>query len=162
MKQMFYGVVQYDDRSELIAMDRDPSSDGGGYTSRSYIWAVQEGLLPIFPEDGVYQMDNAKIHTSKLTMETLNALDINILPFPPYSPDLNIIEHIWALLKRKINEIYPNLADEGGSEEDRERFIKCAKEAWDAIDQAKIRKLFDSMPRRLKAVRKAKGWQTKY
>ena len=143
-------------------MDRDPSSDGDGYTSHSYIWAVQEGLLPIFPEDGVYQMDNAKIHTSKLTMETLNALDINILPFPPYSPDLNIIKHIWALLKHKLNEIYLNLIDEGGLEEDRERFIKCAKEAWDAIDQVKIRKLFDLMPRRLKAVRKAKGWQTKY
>ena len=59
--------------------------------------------------------------------------------------------------------MYLNLIDEGGLEEDRERFIKCAKEeAWDAIDQAKIRKLFNSMPRRLKAVRKAKGWQTKY
>jgi hypothetical protein len=42
------------------------------------------------------------------------------------------------------------------------RFIECAQSAWLAIPQDTIRKLFDSMPRRLVVVRKAKGWQTNY
>jgi len=50
----------------------------------------------------------------------------------------------------------------GQSQEDLERLIKACKEAWMALDQGLMRRLIDSMERRLKAVRKAHGWQTKY
>ena len=32
--------------------------------------------------------DNAPAHTARLTAETLDELDIQVLPHPPYSPDL--------------------------------------------------------------------------
>ena len=50
----------------------------------------------------------------------------------------------------------------GQSKEDLERLIEAYKKAWMAIDQALMQRLIDSMERRLKAVRKAHGWQTKY
>ena len=50
----------------------------------------------------------------------------------------------------------------GQSIEDLERLIEACKEAWMALDQGLMRRLIDSMERRLKAVRKARGWQTKY
>ena len=85
-------------------------------------------------------------------------MDIYVLEFPLYSPDLNIIENLWAILKAKLNDMYPDLEDEPKGEAERRRFIECAQAAWRAIPQDTIRKLFDSMPRRLAAVRKAKGW----
>jgi len=50
----------------------------------------------------------------------------------------------------------------GQSKEDLERLIEAYKEAWLAIDQGLIRWLIDSMDQRLEAVKKARGWQTKY
>ena len=41
-------------------------------------------------------------------------------------------------------------------------FCECLKSAWAALDQAKIDSLIRSMPRRLEALRKARGWYTKY
>jgi transposase len=33
-----------------------------------------------------------------------------VLFLPPYSPDLNPIEHFWSLLKKKLREIIENFA----------------------------------------------------
>ena len=50
----------------------------------------------------------------------------------------------------------------GQSIEDLERLIKACKEAWMALNQGLMRRLIDSIEQRLKAVRKADSWQTKY
>jgi hypothetical protein len=50
----------------------------------------------------------------------------------------------------------------GNSESDWDALKEAIKEAWLAIPNWLIKKLIESMPRRLAAVRKAKGWQTKY
>jgi transposase len=95
--------------------------------------------------------------------EWFEELDIKVIKFPPYSPDLNPIKHMWAVLKRKLNEMYPKLKDcTGETKADRQVFIDAAKAAWAAIDQSYINNLIDSMPRRIEAVIKAKGWQTRY
>ena len=54
MKQMLWACFWYDGRSELVAMDRDPQAQRNGYSARSYIWALEEGLLPVLDEDIIY------------------------------------------------------------------------------------------------------------
>ena len=107
-------------------------------------------------------MDNAPIHISKLVKKWLETHSVWTLDFPPYSPDLNPIEHLWRALKRKILELHPELEQMGQSQEDLDYLIEVCKEAWMALDQRLMRHLIDSMEQRLKAVRKAEGWQTKY
>ena len=107
-------------------------------------------------------MDNALIHTSNLIKVWLETHGIWTLEFPPYSPDLNLIERLWLALKRKVLELHPQLEQMGQSERDLQYLIEACKEAWMALDQGLMRRLIDSMERRLKAVRRAHGWQTKY
>jgi transposase len=39
--------------------------------------------------------------------ELAEACGCHILFLPPYSPDLNPIEHFWAWLKKKLRKILP-------------------------------------------------------
>jgi transposase len=39
-------------------------------------------------------MDNARVHTARRTTEFLESHGIWTIDFPPYSPDLNPIEHL--------------------------------------------------------------------
>ena len=66
------------------------------------------------------------------------------------------------MLKRTVHKLYLELATIGTSEEDWEKFCSALKEAWKAIPNSYIRKLIHSMPDRLRAVRRARGYQTKY
>ena len=76
------------------------------------------------------------------------------MKWPALSPDLNPIEHLWDLLKRRLHELPPaNDVDE---------LWKQVQDVWNVITPAECAELVDSMPRRLQQIRKAKGDYTKY
>ena len=68
---MIYAAFWYDGRSELITMERDVLARKEGYSAQSYIWALEEGLMPIYEPLDIYQMDNAPIHISNLVKKWL-------------------------------------------------------------------------------------------
>lgn len=57
-------------------------------------------------------LDNASIHTSKLTLEVFKILNINPIFLPPRSPDLNPIEDLWRMIKDRIYKTYYDTLDE--------------------------------------------------
>ena len=78
---------------------------------------------------------------------------VKLVKAPPYSPDLNVIEHLWAFVKSKLKE------KRFGSKVELWYYIR---RLWTTIGPQILRDLVDSMPRRIKAVIAAKGGPTKY
>ena len=46
--------------------------------------------------------DGALAHWARTTTAYLNVNNVNVVDFPPKSPDLNIIENIWDELNRRV------------------------------------------------------------
>lgn len=59
-------------------------------------------LLPVTPEGAVMIMDNASFHRKKQLNKLAAKKGRQIIFLPPYSPELNPIEHFWNCLKKKI------------------------------------------------------------
>ena len=149
-------------RSPLVIMERDLDAPHNGYTTRSYLTALKEGLVPYYQPGQVFMQDNARIHTSLDAREFLMDHGVWVMDWPPYSPDLNPIEHLWHRLKLIMYKEYPQFNQLGSSVEEVAAFYHALKEAWLKIPNLLIRKVILSMPNRLAACRKSRGRQTKY
>ena len=138
----------------------------GNMDSDSYIELLEEAvpgsILKRKQKQGIpprrkliFQQDNAACHTSRATMEYFGEVKLNVLEWPAMSPDLNPIEHVWLQLKRwlyKHRHTIKNKID-----------LKAAiTEFWEGFLKKSVQTLIKSMPRRLQAVRAAKGGHTKY
>lgn len=64
-------------------------------------------LLPALPEKTVIVMDNASFHRKKRLSLLAEMAGLRLIFLPPYSPELNPIEHFWAWLKRYLRKVLP-------------------------------------------------------
>jgi len=62
-------------------------------------------LLPVLTPGHVIIMDNAAFHKSDDTRILIENAQCQLLFLPPYSPDLNPIENVWANIKAFIRKI---------------------------------------------------------
>jgi len=119
--------------------------------------------MPTCWEPGLtFMQDNAPIHKAKKVIKWLEDQGIPVMDWPPYSPDLNQIEHCWVHMKRWILDNRPDLKDLGDSQEALDSLATAIQQALQAIGEEKIRACIESMHKRCQAVIKAKGWHTRY
>ncbi len=103
--------------------------------------------------DFIFQQDLAPVHTAKGTKSWFNDHGVTVLDWPANSPDVNPIENLWSIVKRKMKDTRPNNGDD----------LKAAlKATWASITPEQCHRLIASMPRRIDAVIHAKGGPTKY
>lgn len=160
---MVWAGFHASDRSDLVVMARDPRSKRGGYSSSSYIEVLEEQLPNLCLGGKVFVQDNAPIHTARWVMDWLANNGYPLLKLPPYSPDLNPIEHAWFPLKEKVYLEYPQLRNLPQSKEStRDQFAQALEVEWTQLEFSKVEGLISSMKSRCQAVIDAKGWYTKY
>jgi transposase len=92
---------------EIIAsMQYDGTMDSALFEA----W-FEKMLLPSLDPSTVIVMDNASFHRKSVLLPLAQSDGHRLLFLPPYSPELNPIEHLWAWLKQKLRAILPLYAN---------------------------------------------------
>lgn len=143
LKIMIWGAIAKDFKSPLILID-------GKLNSIKYIKMLEDNnifhlLNKRFGNNGyVFQQDGASSHTAAITINFLSQkvkLLKDDIKWPANSPDLNVIEIIWAIIKSRINiEKVENKKD----------LFEKVKQIWDEIPIETINLLIDSFHSRIK------------
>src|SRR6266576_6083970 len=103
----------------------------------------------------IFQQDNDPKHRSKVAEEWFRAKNVKCLPWPPSSPDMNIIEHVWDQLDALVRACNP-------LPHNKEELWIALQEEWANFPMAALSKLYESMSRRVATLMKARGGHTKY
>ncbi|KAL6096962.1 uncharacterized protein ACO6RY_06163 [Pungitius sinensis] len=119
---------------------------------------VHRFMTTMYPtSDGYFQQDNAPCHKAGIISDWFLEHDneFAVLKWPPQSPDLNPIEHLWDVVEREIRimDVQPtNLR----------QLCDAIMSIWTKLPEECFQHLVESMPRRIEAVLKAKGGPTRY
>jgi hypothetical protein len=80
----------------------------GNLTKELYCKILEDNILRTYhklcmkPHAFYFQQDNDLKHTAKIVKAWFKENNIDLLPWPANSPDLNIIEKLWNHLDHKI------------------------------------------------------------
>ena len=122
----------------------------GNMNYNMYCEILQQSMIPAIQKLGrraVFQHDNNPKHTSKTTTALLKSLRWWT------GQDLNPIEHLWGILKQKV---------EGHKVTNIHQLRDVIMEEWKSIPVATCEALVNFMPRRVKPVLDNDGGHTKY
>jgi transposase len=151
-KVMVWGAVSGSGRAGIWIMPKNTTINGAVYLS-----ILMDKLPPFVPIHGIthFQHDGAPCHGTKAVKDWLRSENIPLLePWPGNSPDLNIIENVWTVMKQKIAAHSPSSEDD---------LINWIKRVWvQEITPDYCKKLCKSMPGRIENILKNKGFHCKY
>ncbi len=111
-------------------------------------------IKPLLKHD-IVLMDNSRVHLKGI--DFLRQNKVNVLDFPPKSPDLNPIENVWAELQKILNG---KLRCRTISTKD--DLLELIRISWKEIPATTINNCILSMNQRVQEVIRAKGKQTRY
>jgi transposase len=155
---MFWGCFSGQDKGPSLFWEKE----WGTITQETYserVIPLIHGWIQLKGREGIQlslMQDHAPGHAGSITMEELRERGINLIDWPPFSPDLNPIETVWKWMKDWIEENY----------EDRQysynQLREIVKRAWEVVTPERLLDLLQTMPQRCQDVIDARGMHTKW
>ncbi len=151
------------ERSDLYLLDRDFEFKKHGYSAVFYLQILKYNLTGIWKSELVFMQNNASIHRVRKSKLWFQENGIEVMKWSSYSFDLNSIENLWVLLKKKVYKVYSNLNSlkNKGNEAETQLF-QILQRVWANLREKIMKELIFSMPERCAAVIIANGWHIKY
>jgi transposase len=156
---MFWGTIVKGTKGPYVFIEKEWGSVNSEVYNTYVLSLVQEYCTQ--NPGCIFMQDNAPAHRSLETRINLLERDIHWIPWPPYSPDLNLIEHVWNWMKNWIQEHYWR-AKYNASKLKPAQLKQIILEAWNAVPDSYIERLYDSWWERCQAVIDANGGPTRY
>lgn len=131
----------------------------GRQNLKKYLEILKTAKIRIFDvikdNEWIFQQDNVAIYTAKLIKTWFEEQEITCLQWPALSPDINIIENVWAYLSRKV---YMNNRQFSSEEE----LINTIQKEWNGISLDYIKILYKSSPNHISRIINNNDGCTKY
>lgn len=150
---MVWGGISSNARTELVIVE-------GCLNATRYIEEIlQDHVVPyaefIGAEYFLLMHDNARAHSAQVVEQYVSDVGIRKLQWPARSPDMNPIEHVWDMLKRRVKR-------SSNPPQNLRELKTTLVAAWEEIPQMDIKNIIHSMPDRMQAVIRARGGNTRY
>ncbi|GFV99621.1 transposable element Tcb1 transposase [Trichonephila clavipes] len=149
---LLWGTFSWASLGPVVVVEQTMNTTG-------YLNIIADQLHPymvsVFPAgNGMFQQDNASCHKAKIVLELFQEHDaeFQLMSWPPNSPDLNPIEHIWDVMGGQLRVQRPSIRNISDL---RDRCLNI----WYNLSPAIYQGLVASMPRRVEAVLHAKDLQ---
>lgn len=78
---------------------------GSRFNTDAYLEILDEVAFPSIErqfgniENIIYMHDNSRVHTARKIRDYLATRNVHVLNHPPFSPDFNLIEHLWGVME---------------------------------------------------------------
>ena len=146
---MVWGGISHGLKSQSVVID-------GNLTAARYRDKILlPHVIPFLQQHNLtLQQDNARPRVARICQVLLANNNVQPLDWPPYSPDLSPIEHLWYQLDRQIRQRQPPPAT-------RAPLTRALVEEWNNIPIRRINALMNSMSRGIRAVTRANGGHTR-
>jgi hypothetical protein len=150
---MIWGGIGLGARTELVIVDM------GTLNADRYITNfLQDHVVPFAPHIGdnfILMQDNARPHIARCVTNFITETEITKMDWPARSPDMNPIEHVWDMLGKRVKARIP-------APQTTQALQTMLLEEWDNLPQELIDNSIRSMPRRMIALIRARGGNTRY
>ncbi|GFT82750.1 transposable element Tcb2 transposase [Trichonephila clavipes] len=131
---MVWGAIAYNTWSPLVLIH-------GSMIAQWYVHDIlQPHAWPLMQRlpGAIFQQDNARPHTARLSQDCLRT--VSTLPWPAQSPDLSPIEPIWNHLGRRL-----------GHSTSLNEIEAMLQQIWNEMSQDITQNLYASMPDRIES-----------
>ncbi len=152
---MMWGIFSWHTLGPLLSIEHC-------LNATAYLRFVADHVHPFMTtvyssSDGYFQQDNAPCHKAQIISDWFLEHDneFTLLKWPPHSPDINPIEHLWDVVEWEIRimDVQPtNL----------QQLHDAIMSIWTKISEECFQNLVESMPWRIKVVLRAKRDPTRY
>ena len=147
---MVWGGIAHGIKSQLIIV-------AGNMTAVRYRDEILRPVaVPLVQQRNlILQQDNARPHVARVCQDFLANNNIAPLAWPPYSPDLTPIEHMWDELDRRVRKRRNPPATLA-------QLRNALIDEWNNIPMRTVNALVNSIQRRIRAATAARGGHTRY